>query len=159
MANKIIYSVLLILFLFFLGCDSITDPDPVPDPTIPVNYELIWQDDFDGRSELDDSYWDYDLGYGNDGWGNDEWQNYTNSSENVIVENGNLIISAQCPTGVPGKRDGSVTSARVKTQNKFSFKYGKVQARIKAPTGTECGLLSGCWEIVLKQLVGLTVAR
>lgn len=142
MANKITYSVLLAVFLFFLGCDQITYPDPVPDPTVPVSYELVWEDNFD-QGILDDTYWDYDLGYGNDGWGNDEWQNYTNSAENIKVEDDNMVISAQCPTGNPDKRDGSVTSARVKTQNKISFKFGKIQARIKAPTGT--GMWPAFW--------------
>ncbi|MCF8345654.1 MAG: family 16 glycosylhydrolase [Bacteroidales bacterium] len=144
MRNKAGFFLLFVVGLLLVsGCDNITDPDPQPDPTIPVNYELIWEDNFDDRSELDDTYWDYDLGYGNDGWGNDEWQNYTNSPDNIKVENGNMVISAQCPSGNPGKRDGSVTSARVKTQNKFSFKYGKIQAKIKAPTGT--GMWPAFW--------------
>lgn len=143
MLRKALQFVLLAaFFLILFSCDNITDPDPVPDPTIPVNYELVWEDNFD-QANLDDTYWDYDLGYGNDGWGNDEWQNYTNSPDNITIVDGNMVISAQCPSGIPGKRDGSVTSARVKTQNKISFKYGKIQANIKAPTGT--GMWPAFW--------------
>jgi len=147
MAGRILNLVLLGTFLlFFFGCDNITDPDPVPDPTIPDSYELVWSDEFNQDStnvSLDSEFWDYDLGYGSDGWGNDEWQLYTNATENVRVEDGNMVISALCPSGNPSKRDGSVTSARVKTQNKKSFKYGKIVANIKAPTGT--GMWPAFW--------------
>ena len=37
--------------------------------------------------------------------------------------------------GTAGKRDGSVTSARLITQDKVEFTYGKVAAKIKVPTG------------------------
>jgi beta-glucanase (GH16 family) len=111
----------------------------VPDGTDLGNYVLIWADEFDQESPLPNpDNWGYDLGYGDFGWGNDEWQFYTNDQENVRVADGKLVISAVwdsvgSPQG-PGKRNGSVTSARVNTKNKFSFKYGKVQASIKIPT-------------------------
>jgi len=144
MIYRLFKIIMLVAFItvLFTGCDNITDPDPVPDPTIPVNYELVWEDNFD-QETLDDTYWDFDLGYGGDGWGNDEWQLYTDSPDNIRVEDGNMVISALCPSGLPDKRDGSVTSARVKTQNKISFKYGKIQASIKAPTGT--GMWPAFW--------------
>lgn len=140
MASKTLNLILgAVLALLIFGCDRILAPDPVPDPTVPVNYTLVWADEFDQRSTVPDpNHWGYDLGYGDNGWGNDEWQQYTNAPENVRVEDGNLVISAvwdslNFPAG-PGKRDGSVTSARINTKNKFSFKFGKVQARVKAPT-------------------------
>ncbi len=40
-------------------------------------------------------------------------------------------------------RNDSITSGRIKTQGKFSIKYGKVQARIKAPSGM--GMWSAFW--------------
>lgn len=98
----------------------------------------MWADEFDQASSTPNpENWGYDLGYGGDGWGNDEWQLYTNDQQNVRVENGNLVISAVWDSAnfaVPGKRNGSVTSARINSKNKFSFKFGKAEARIKAPT-------------------------
>jgi len=121
------------------GCDRLTEPDTISDPTEDSDYELVWSDEFDQpEGELDSEKWGYDLGYGENGWGNDEWQNYTGSPENVRVEDGNLLISAIWDSvnyAEPGKRDGSVTSARVNTRDRFSFKYGKVQARIKPSVG------------------------
>ncbi len=112
-------------------------------------YTLIWSDEFNSGTQPDPTYWSYDLGYGPDpgspGWGNDEWQLYTDNIDNVRIEDGNLVISAQCPSGNPGIRDGSVTSARIKTEHKFDFRYGLMQARIKAPTGM--GMWAAFWAL------------
>ncbi|MBC8382855.1 MAG: glycoside hydrolase family 16 protein [Candidatus Cloacimonetes bacterium] len=135
------------LIVLFIGCDRIVDPDPIPDPTPPADYELVWSDEFDQRSNtLDESKWSYDLGYGDEGWGNDEWQLYTDDTENINVENGNMVISAIWDSTTftePGKRDGSITSARVNTKDKFSMKYGKIQVRIKPPKGA--GMWPAFW--------------
>ncbi len=99
-------------------------------------YSLVWSDEFDGTSLSTDN-WAPETGYGGSfGWGNDEWQLYTGSSNNIDVSNGNLTISAQCANPPScGKRDGTITSARINTLNKFAFKYGKVEARLKPPVG------------------------
>ena len=98
-------------------------------------YSLIWSDEFDGTA-LSSENWGIETGYGSNGWGNDEWQLYTNSPNNIDVSNGNLTISAQCSNPPScGKRNGTISSARINTLNKFSFKYGKVEARLKPPVG------------------------
>ncbi|NNM29617.1 MAG: glycoside hydrolase family 16 protein, partial [Akkermansiaceae bacterium] len=79
----------------------------------------------------DSAVWSYDLGAS--GWGNNELQNYTNDPSNVRVENGNLIITAR-------RQGNNFTSARVKTENKLTFKYATVEARIKTPD-----LADGLW--------------
>ena len=135
-----------IILLLLISCDRITDPEIIPDDTDfdEENYELVWSEEFETTTrDLDTSIWNYETGYGADGWGNDEWQNYTSDPENVSIENGFLKISAQCPSGEPGKRDGSVTSARINTKDKFSFKYGKIQAKIKTPAGN--GMWPAFW--------------
>jgi beta-glucanase (GH16 family) len=139
MARKTQYLIFLaVLFLFFMGCDKILAPKPVPDTGDLANYTLVWEDDFNQDSKtLNPDNWNYELGYGGDGWGNDEWQQYTNSLDNIKVEDGNLVITAVWDSvsyPVPGKRDGSITSARINSKNKFSVKFGKIQARIKVPT-------------------------
>ncbi len=108
-----------------------------PIQTLPSrNFELVWSDEFDGDSGtvLNAGKWGYDLGTGQNGWGNNELQTYTNSPQNVSLDGlGNLRIIA--------KKDvsGNYTSARIKTQGLFSQQYGKIEARIKTPTG------SGMW--------------
>lgn len=94
MATKTLSLIFLALvFLLASGCDKITPPDQVPDTTEPVNYTLVWADEFEAAA-LDSDKWGFDLGYGDNGWGNDEWQQYTNAPENVRLEDGNLVLSA-----------------------------------------------------------------
>ena len=135
-------------FLFiFSGCDQVTEPDTIIDEVDNENYEMVWFDEFDqDETSLDATKWGYDVGYGGEGWGNDEWQLYTDEPENVRVEDGNMVITAAWDSvnfAEPGRRDDSVTSARVNTKDKFSFKYGKVQARIKPPSGA--GMWPAFW--------------
>lgn len=97
--------------------------------TITVTRSLIWSDEFDSPGAPDPAKWGYDIGAG--GWGNNELQYYTNRLDNAIISNGTLKITA--------KRESfsgsSFTSARLLSRNKFSFKYGRVDARAKLPVG------------------------
>lgn len=99
------------------------------------SYVLVWSDEFNSGLAPSLLNWRIETGYGTNGWGNDEWQLYTSSPSNVYIQNGDLVIAAQCPTRVCGKRDGSITSARITTKGKFAVKYGKIQARIRPPSG------------------------
>jgi len=136
--------IAIIMIIALTGCDKITEPVSVEDTTAPIKYELSWSEEFDQQSTtLNPDIWNYDLGYGDNGWGNNEWQLYTNSSDNVKVQDGMLMLTAQCVSGIPGKRNGSITSARINTKNKFSQKYGKVEARIKVPAST--GIWPAFW--------------
>lgn len=97
--------------------------------TVIVAFSLLWSDEFETAGAPDPAKWGYDLGAG--GWGNNEKQHYTNRPDNVIVSNGTLKITAKAENF-----DGSAyTSARLLTKDKFSFKYGKVEARAKLPAG------------------------
>lgn len=97
--------------------------------TIYVAPRLVWAEEFNEDGAPDSSKWGYDIGAS--GWGNNEPQFYTSRSENVIVENGFLKITAKKENfeGAP------YTSARINTQGKFSFKYGRVEVRAKLPEG------------------------
>lgn len=94
---------------------------------------LIWSDEFNINGAPDPQNWTYDLGAGEGGWGNREIQFYRNVSENVRVEDGNLVINAI------KNNAGQWTSARVKSQGRQSFQYGRVEFRAKLPIG------SGTW--------------
>lgn len=99
-------------------------------------FNLVWTENFSGNN-LDSSKWNIEQGYGpnNSGWGNDESQLYTDSADNLSVSNDNLVITARCDSGVCGKRDGSITSAKINTKGKVQLQYGKIEARIKVPNG------------------------
>lgn len=91
-----------------------------------TGWTLAWSDEFNGSS-LNTAIWTPETGGG--GWGNAELQYYR--AENATVGGGLLTITA--------KRENyggyAFTSARLKTQDKYSFTYGKVAARIKMPKG------------------------
>lgn len=93
------------------------------------SWKLIWSDEFDGPS-INTSNWTFETG-NNNGWGNNELEFYTNRPENAKIENGQLVITAR-QESYGGK---SYTSARMKTQGKKSFKYGRIEAYIKIPMG------------------------
>ena len=105
-------------------------------------YELVWEDNFDGAA-LDTTNWNIENGGG--GWGNQEKQHYTGRPENLRVEDGCLVIEAR-------REDyggNQYTSARITTQGKREFVYGKMEARICLPAGVpiiagEQGICSGC---------------
>ena len=76
-------------------------------------YELVWSEEFDG-SALDTDVWNYEIGTGNWGWGNGESQYYTNRSENVRIEDGNLVIHAK----KENYNGSEYTSARITTRRR-----------------------------------------
>jgi len=98
-------------------------------------YELVWADEFDQDGALCHKNWTYDIGTGIQGWGNFEAQSYTNSEDNVYVQDGILNIVAI-------KNGNAFTSARIKTQQLFSMTYGKIEVRAKLP------LTAGTWPAV-----------
>ena len=110
----------------FNGSKSISNTVTV---TISVNTAPIWADEFNTNGSPDIAKWNYDIGSG--GWGNNESQNYTNRTDNVKVENGVLKIIAKKES----YQGSNYTSARLKTQGKFSVQYGKIEFRAKLPIG------------------------
>ncbi|WP_285730513.1 glycoside hydrolase family 16 protein [Nocardiopsis sp. ATB16-24] len=92
--------------------------------------DLVWSDEFDGAAGQapDPAHWNHETG--DHGWGNNELQNYTDSRTNSALDGrGNLVITAR------QEADGSYTSARITTQNKVEHAFGRIEARIKIPTG------------------------
>ena len=99
---------------------------------VAVVIKLVWSDEFDKPGSPDPANWGYDLGTGNGGWGNNELENYTSRQANAIVSNGNLTIFA-----IKESYNGSAyTSARMLTNNLYSFQYGKIEVRAKLPAST-----------------------
>ena len=102
------------------------------------SWKLVWSDEFDGDS-LNTNVWTRETG--GSGWGNNELQYYTDRTENSYVSDGTLKIVA--------KRENysncRFTSARLKTAGKKSFKYGRMEARIKVNGGNQDGVWPAFW--------------
>ena len=88
-------------------------------------YPLVWSDEFDGSS-LNSANWTPEIlpAYSF----NNEQQAYTSDLQNLRVDNGSLIIQAV-------KSASGWTSARIKSQDKRKFQYGKIEFRARLPTG------------------------
>lgn len=123
----------------------------ITNPTLTVadNFEvspgdtltLVWSDEFDGAA-LDPETWFFATGDGSEvglpgGWGNNELQYYL--PDNAQLENGVLKITARLET-IGGL---NYTSARLNTEDRFAFKYGRIEASIKLPSGQ--GLWPAFW--------------
>lgn len=94
-----------------------------------VSMSLIWADEFDVPGTPNASKWGYDLGAG--GWGNSEQQYYTSRTDNAVISDGTLKITAKKES----YSGSNYTSARLLSKGKFDFKYGKVEVRAKLPAG------------------------
>ncbi len=101
--------------------------------TVYVNdqLQLVWSDEFNTDGAPNTNNWNYDIGNGNNGWGNNELQYYTDRTNNVTVAGGFLKITAKKET----YQGSEYTSARLKTESKFDFKYGRFEVRAKLPIG------------------------
>lgn len=143
-----------------------TDNTGYTTPTSYAGYTLVWSDEFSATS-LDNTAWNKETG-NNGGWGNNELEYYTGNSKNVFLSNGNLIIEAR-KESVGGF---NYSSARLTTQSKKTFKYGRVDIRAKLPVSkgmwpalwmlgsniTSAGW-PGCGEIDIMELIGTYPSR
>ncbi|MEY2634681.1 MAG: hypothetical protein RIS75_621 [Actinomycetota bacterium] len=116
-----------------------TSPNSTP------KLELLWSQEFDSPqgASPDLTFWSYQIGDGTDygipGWGNQELEYYTDTQATMDGE-GNLVLHA-----VKNSQDAQDfmcyygpaqwLSSRLATAGKLTFKYGRIEARIKAPTG------------------------
>jgi beta-glucanase (GH16 family) len=94
-------------------------------------YNLVWNDEFE-EGVLNEDQWGYHLGNGCPSlcwWGNNEEQFFTSESDNLYFEDGNLIIEAKNEP-ISGM---DYSSSRIHTDNKFEFKYGRVDIRASMP--------------------------
>jgi beta-glucanase (GH16 family) len=94
-----------------------------------AGWSLVWADEFtqaDGTSP-DPSKWAFDTGA--TGWGNRELQYYTSRTDNVRVEQGQLVIEAKRESHLGSE----YTSGRLKTLGKRAWTFGRFEARIKIP--------------------------
>ncbi len=104
-------------------------------------YNLVWSDEFDGP-DLDLNNWNYNIGDGCPdlcGWGNGELQYYTNSTDNVYIDNGVLVLEAI----KENVGSSEFSSGKVDTKGKHEFTYGRFEARMRMPQGY--GLWPAFW--------------
>ena len=117
--------ILIISFLPRIAiADTIANNQPTED-----TWKLVWEDDFSKDTSIDTSKWNFTIGAG--GYGNNELQYYTDRPDNARIENGKLVIEAR----KENYKGSPYTSAKLSTQGKFSFTYGKVEVKARLPEG------------------------
>lgn len=115
-------------------------------------WTLVWGDEFDEPvgSPPNPEHWRFALGDGTAesiaGWGNNELELYTDDAANVATDGtGSLVITARAAE--PGLAcyygPCNYTSARLLTQGRYEVTYGRIEARIKVPSGA--GLWPAFW--------------
>ena len=120
----------------------------------PSSWSLVWEDAFEGEAvaSTDVGRWEPQIGDGLNmvmtGWGNNELEYYTAEPENLALDGeGHLVITAReldvdtdlvCWYG-----PCEFSSARLKTQDRLEFTYGRVEASMKLPEGV--GLWPAFW--------------
>jgi beta-glucanase (GH16 family) len=125
-----------------------------PDPG-PAGWELAWSDEFNDPAGTppNPANWGNEIGDvtpdGKNGWGNEERQYYTDDPANAATDgDGNLVITLR-------EADGSLecyygtceyTSARLLTQNRQEFAYGRIESRLLVPDGGD-GLWPAFWSL------------
>ena len=103
-------------------------------------YRLVWADEFDYHGLPDSTKWSFDTEGNAWQWGNNEEQFYTRERlQNAEVKDGNLYIHAR-HENFEGR---SYSSARLISQGKGDWQYGKVEVRAKLPAGR--GLWPAIW--------------
>ncbi len=125
---------ILLATLFLLSCgEEVSGSD---------KYRLVWSDEFNGPA-IDTTSWNFMHGWA---W-NDEDQYYTSDAANAYIKDGHLVIEARRvhqpnPQYKPGTDDNSTrreyisyTSARLNTEGKHEFVYGRFEMRAKLPLG------------------------
>ncbi|GAB4229382.1 MAG: hypothetical protein Tsb0034_00940 [Ekhidna sp.] len=102
---------------------------------------MVWSDEFDYEGAPDDGKWFHQTQFpvGNS-WFNGELQHYTNRTENALVEDGVLKITARKENFTDQGTTKNYTSARL--NSKFAFTKGRVEVRAKIPAG------AGTWPAI-----------
>ena len=136
MARIIVAAALSLLLRANLTLHSAGSPRFTPNVSDATVWSLVWSDEFNGPngSGVDTAKWVPETG--GSGWGNNELEYYTDRLQNADIENGSLAIKAlkETYTG-PDNVTRNYTSARLKTQTKFSLSYGRIEARLKVTYG------------------------
>jgi beta-glucanase (GH16 family) len=112
---------------------------------------LVWGDEFDepAGTPPNPDHWGYNLGDGTAesiaGWGNHELEYYTTDPRNAATDGkSHLVITARAAAGVDCYYGPCrYTSARLLSKGKYELTYGRIEARIKVPTGA--GMWPAFW--------------
>lgn len=124
-------NVLLIIFIYILYIPSVYSRDEKND------YELVWKENFNGRS-IDDSKWSKIPR------GKSDWNRYMSSNESLYeIKKGKLILHGVVNNSIEPNDTARFLTGGVFTKDKFTIQYGKVE--IKAKLEASQGVWPAIW--------------
>ncbi|MBP5444916.1 MAG: family 16 glycosylhydrolase [Acholeplasmatales bacterium] len=126
--------------LSMTGCKKKNYDEVTPEKE---GYNLLWADEFNGDA-LNDEIWMREVRPA--GWTNAELQKYVKDERNGYVKKGKFVIK-----GIEEEIDNNhvYTSCKLRNQEAYAFKYGRVEARAKVPAGK--GLWPAIWMMPLDE--------
>jgi beta-glucanase (GH16 family) len=173
MSVRYFFPVLILLSVSACGGGGGSPPKtPTPPTTVNVNItnptltvadntavspggilNLVWSEEFDG-TQLDPEVWFFESGdggqYGIPGWGNNELEWYLPDSAKL---SGGMLIITTRKESQSGK---NYTSGRINTRDRFAFRYGRIEARMRLPGGQ--GLWPAFWLLPQDDVYGAWAA-
>lgn len=108
-------------------------------PLMSQDWNLVWSDEFES-STINEANWTFETGRGVGGnWGTGQVDYATSDPKNVRIEDGILKLTLR-NDGAPDKdANRPYTSARLISQGKQEFTYGRIEARLKGISGQGLG--------------------
>ena len=135
--KKLLLAVCPIIALSIASCSKKSEPalppfKPIEQPAKVYGFEstVAWSDEFDTNGAPDPTKWTYDVG--GSGWGNNELEYYTNTTNNAVIKDGVLTITAK-KESMGGM---NYTSSRMVSKNGSDMLYGRIEVKAKIPAGT-----------------------
>jgi beta-glucanase (GH16 family) len=159
-----IFAAALFLSLMISGCSEVSAPINDSAPSVEENIEnsqenipessyeislqntqdrvLVWSDEFNGSS-LDQSIWSFQLGQFND------CVHYSSDRQaNTVVKDGTLRLIAL----EESYHGYDYTASVIKTKHSLSWRYGRIEARIKLPSSN--GFVPAFWMLPENESLG-----
>lgn len=110
---------------------------------------LVWADEFNGTA-LDSNVWGFEVNC--DGGGNNEAECYTSNPNNLFLDRqGHLVMQILKASGLSNGK--SYSSARITTQHRQDFLYGRLEARLQIPVGS--GMWPAFWTMPTDSVYGV----
>lgn len=128
--NRYLFAIGGCLLALFVVQSGVYSQDALEKGEDGSSWELVWADEFERDGRPNSKKWNYDAG--GDGGGNGELQYYTEDRPaNARVQNGRLIIEARNERW----KGHYYTSARLTTEGKGDWTYGRFEVRARLPSG------------------------
>ena len=121
----------VLTYICFAAIAAFSSCETDDEQTVARSTNLVLSEEFNTDGAPNPAVWGFDIGTGENGWGNQELQYYTDRTENVTIQNGVLLITAQ----EESFQGSQYTSARLLTKDLFEQQYGRFEARIRLPFG------------------------